>query len=307
MRTIAIILMLFFAGNAVGQVGINNDGSAPDPSAMLEVKSSNTGFLPPRVADTSSVANPAEGLMIYDLSSHCMRYFNGTQWSECLGVYSGTGGNTNFSCGDQLTDSRDGKAYATVQIGNQCWMAENLNIGTRINGTSNQTNNGTIEKYCYNDLESNCDIYGGLYQWNEAMQYSTTPGAQGICPAGWHIPTDDEWKTLEITLGMNSWEADQTGGRGGDEGSKMASRADLWNDGALENGSNNFGSSGFDALPAGAKWNTNFINLHDRAYFWSSTESNGNPYTRELWYNDAGVYREHRAKNLGFSIRCVKD
>jgi len=89
-----------------------------------------------------------------------------------------------------FTDARDGKTYNTVLIGTQCWMRENLNIGTRIDGSQNQTDNGTIEKYCYDDLESNCDIYGGLYQWDEAMQYVTTQGVQGICPAGWHLPTD---------------------------------------------------------------------------------------------------------------------
>ncbi|NVN96881.1 hypothetical protein HXX01_01400, partial [Candidatus Nomurabacteria bacterium] len=65
-----------------------------------------------------------------------------------------------------------GHTYNTVQIGPQCWLKENLNLGTRINGSQNQTNDNQIEKYCYNDLESNCDIYGGLYQWNEMMQYS---------------------------------------------------------------------------------------------------------------------------------------
>jgi uncharacterized protein (TIGR02145 family) len=63
-------------------------------------------------------------------------------------------------------------------------MAENLNIGTRIDGANNQANNGTIEKYCYSDNTSNCDTYGGLYQWDEAMQYVTTEGTQGICPSG---------------------------------------------------------------------------------------------------------------------------
>jgi len=70
------------------------------------------------------------------------------------------------SCGNPFTDSRDGKTYNTVQIGDQCWFKENLNVGTRINGVQEQTDNSVIEKYCYADLESNCDIYGGLYQWH---------------------------------------------------------------------------------------------------------------------------------------------
>ena len=82
-------------------------------------------------------------------------------------------------------------------------MAENLNVGTRISGSSNQTNNSIIEKYCYDDLEANCNTYGGLYQWDEAMQYSATEGVKGICPTGWHLPTDAEWTTLADFLAEN--------------------------------------------------------------------------------------------------------
>ncbi len=127
-------------------------------------------------------------------------------------------------------------------------MAENLNVGSMINGSSNQTNNGIIEKYCYDDNTSNCDTYGGLYQWEEMMQYVTTPGAQGICPDGWHLPTDEEFKTMEMALGMSQGEADDTGWRGTDEGGKMKeSGTTHWyspNMGATN-------SSGFTALPGG--------------------------------------------------------
>src|ERR1035437_6043772 len=74
-----------------------------------------------------------------------------------------------------------GKTYHTVLIINQCWLKENLDIGTRIDGSVEQTNNNTIEKYCINDDLAYCTTYGGLYQWNEAMQYVNTPGIQGIC------------------------------------------------------------------------------------------------------------------------------
>ncbi|MDK2899267.1 MAG: hypothetical protein PWQ10_454, partial [Patescibacteria group bacterium] len=75
-----------------------------------------------------------------------------------------------------------------LTIGNQTWSKTNLNIGTMITGATNQTNNSIIEKYCYNNTESNCTTYGALYQWDEAMQYTNTEGAQGICPTGSHIP-----------------------------------------------------------------------------------------------------------------------
>jgi len=93
--------------------------------------------------------------------------------------------------------------YSTVQIGSQVWMGENLNVGTRINGVKNQINNDTIEKYCYNDDENNCNVYGGIYLWDEMMQYSTVEGSQGICPTGWHLPSDSEWTVLTNYLGGN--------------------------------------------------------------------------------------------------------
>ncbi|MFT4535026.1 MAG: hypothetical protein ACJA1A_001388 [Saprospiraceae bacterium] len=101
-----------------------------------------------------------------------------------------------------IIDSRDSKLYKTVTVGTQNWMAENLNYGTQIDGISDQTDNSIKEKYCYADIPANCTTYGGLYQWDEIMQYETTGVIQGLCPIGWHIPTDDEWKTLEMALGM---------------------------------------------------------------------------------------------------------
>ena len=101
-----------------------------------------------------------------------------------------------------MIDERDDQQYNTVLIDEHCWLAENLNYGTRIDGINDQINNSVAEKYCYDDLESNCDIMGALYQWNELMDYSTVEGSQGICPDGWHIPSDGEWIQLEIFLGI---------------------------------------------------------------------------------------------------------
>jgi hypothetical protein len=80
-------------------------------------------------------------------------------------------------------------------------MAQNLNVGKRVNTLntasphSDVSTNGIIEKYCYGNNPANCDIYGGFYDWNEMMNYNTTPGAQGICPPGWHVPTASESPT----------------------------------------------------------------------------------------------------------------
>jgi len=110
-----------------------------------------------------------------------------------------------FTCGNNLQDIRDNKIYPTVQIGSQCWMRKNLNYGTAIQGTTEQTDNCVNEKYCYNDDQTQCGIYGGLYQWDELMAYNNTPGSQGLCPPGWHVPTQAEWMTLfnaNLTQGL---------------------------------------------------------------------------------------------------------
>jgi len=102
----------------------------------------------------------------------------------------------SFNCGQNLTDIRDNKVYSTVQLGTQCWMQKNLNYGTSLQGNAEQTDNCINEKYCYSDNAANCTLYGGLYQWDELMAYTNTPGAQGLCPPGWHVPTQTEWNTL---------------------------------------------------------------------------------------------------------------
>ncbi|MEI7723798.1 MAG: FISUMP domain-containing protein, partial [Bacteroidota bacterium] len=99
-------------------------------------------------------------------------------------------------CGNSMIDYRDNKIYPTVQIGSQCWMASNLNFGNMSNFTVSQVDNCIVEKYCFNDSEANCTQFGGLYQWDELMRYDPVPGGQGLCPPGWHVPTDLEWLIL---------------------------------------------------------------------------------------------------------------
>jgi|GEM_PF-2236667 len=201
----------------------------------------------------------------------------------------------SWTCGTNFTDPRDNKIYGTVQIGTQCWMKQNLNIGSRISGSTGQSNNGVIEKYCYNNSESNCTTYGGLYQWNEMMQYSTTPGVQGICPPGWHIPTDAEWTTLTTYLGGES----VAGGKMKEAGTAHWSSPNT--------GASN--SSGFTAFPGGRR-NTDgsFYNLSYVGNFWSSSVSVASyAWSQILGYNDAVVIRGGSNKSYGFSVRCLKD
>jgi len=180
-------------------------------------------------------------------------------------------------------------------IGAKCWFVQNLNIGIRINGSLEQTDNQDIEKYCYFDLESNCDIYGDLYQGDEMMQYTATEGIQGICPAGWHLPTDGEWTVLTTYLGGE----DVAGGKMKEAGTAHWSSP---NTGATN-------SSGFTALPGGARdYDGSFNGITYNAYFWSSTEySTTHAWYRYLYYYDVAVFRNYYGKVSGFSSRCCQD
>jgi len=213
----------------------------------------------------------------------------GSSYDEVSVSFSGS-----FACGDILIDSRDSQQYATVLIGSQCWMAKNLNIGQMVLGTANQTNNSIIEKYCYDDLATHCNSHGGMYQWDEMMGYTTTESVQGICPDGWHIPSDNEWKILEISLGMTQAEADMGNTwRGANVGT------------ALKDG----GTSGFDALLGGGRWNNGaFMWTGQMGYYWTSTESGTNAWRRCFSSTDHTVGRwDTFSKIFGFHVRCVKN
>ncbi len=105
--------------------------------------------------------------------------------------------NSSFACGTSLTDVRDGHIYTTAFLAGHCWMTENLNYGTILTGTPaySQSDNCQAEKYCV-PADVTCSNYGGLYQWDELMDYSNTPGTKGLCPPGWHVPSDTEWQQL---------------------------------------------------------------------------------------------------------------
>ncbi|MEZ5198318.1 MAG: FISUMP domain-containing protein [Bacteroidales bacterium] len=204
------------------------------------------------------------------------------------------------NCPSNVADL-DGNTYNTIVIGNQCWMAENLNVGIMVFNGTNQGSNGIIEKYCYQNSSTNCDVYGGLYQWDEMMQYVFTEGTQGICPPNWHLPTDAEWCTLEqevdstIICNTNGW-------RGIDGGSKLQEEGNShWN-----GNFNATNSSGFTALPGGYSTGS-FGGLNDYAYFWTSSVNGSSSINRRLGFNTEQVNRNFNNQNYGFSVRCIKD
>ena len=197
-----------------------------------------------------------------------------------------------WQCGDTI--NYEEQIYNTVLIGSQCWMKENLNVGTMIPGGQNQTNNSQIEKYCYNDNPDSCIVYGATYQWDEVMQYISTPGIQGICPTSWHVPTSDEYTTLSFFLGGVS----EAGGKMKEVG--LAHWASP-NAGATN-------ESGFTGLPGG-DYTIYFSGIREFGYFWTSTETNDTQagYKRLQYPNSYLSGGTGGLKSWSKSVRCLKN
>jgi uncharacterized protein (TIGR02145 family) len=193
-------------------------------------------------------------------------------------------------------DERDSTVYKYVTIGSQTWMAENLNY------------NSGSDSYCFNDDASNCDTYGRLYTWGAAMDGTTSSsaspsGVQGICPDGWHLPSDDEWETLA------SYVANESGltGYSYDDwtqiGKLLKANSDLW---SFNTGTDDYGFSG---LPGGYRYSSgSYINVGDYGYWWSSTEnSSTGAYYRRLSSNYHFFSRDDKSKTNAYSVRCLQD
>ena len=220
----------------------------------------------------------------------------GTKYSDYISFTTQSDPNASWEPGDYWTDPRDGQKYKTVQIGSQVWMAENLNVGTRIDGIYDAEDNGIIEKYCYDDSQFNCDDYGGLYQWNELMNYTAIECARGICPDGWHVPSDDEWKDLESCLGMDASELDLFDVlRSIDEPLGILAG----------------GSTGFNALMGGGRTYVDgeFRNMGDYGYFVTSTLFDVDNVIIRIVSGESGGIMRSNSVHLpsGYSVRCIKD
>ena len=213
---------------------------------------------------------------------------------------------TNILCPGTPTVTYEGQVYNTIQIFSQCWLKENLNVGTMIPGTQEMSNDSIIEKYCYNNNFNNCNFYGGLYRWDEMMQYTSQQGVQGICPPGWHLPTDEDWKVLEGAVdsqyGIGDPEWDMDSDRGFDAGTNLKS-INGWYSGS--NGTDLFGFSG---RPGGNYESSFFVLRSYWGYWWTSTESsNYNAMSRGLRFSGQEVQGGGFPKGLGFSVRCLRD
>ncbi len=195
-----------------------------------------------------------------------------------------------------LVDGRDGQTYKTVRIGEQIWMAENLNYGKVVDNCQ-QTDNGIIEKTLYENDTSLPKIYGGLYTWNQAMNWQRGEGSQGICPDGWYIPSLTDWQKLVNYLGADS------------AGQMMK----VGKDAAVPWDGNN--RSGFSAIPSGVAYQKHFGRKGHWAVYWSSSEVNEDyAWFAQLdgfWYPEPPKYKilylgNYYLKDNAFSIRCVR-
>lgn len=205
---------------------------------------------------------------------------------------------TTSDCPSTVTD-RNGNSYNTVLIGTQCWMKDNL-----------KTSGG--QTYYPGGSPENEATYGLLYKWETVMSHSSSSnsnpsGVQGICPSGWHVPSDAEW--TQLTDYVSSQNSYCCNGNSDNIAKALASTTDWISssyDCVVGNNPSSNNATGFSALPAGNY--RGFYDVADNTVFWSATETdNTNAYTRSLYYNRAGVSRSFHEKTNGCSVRCVKD
>jgi uncharacterized protein (TIGR02145 family) len=284
-----IVMQLLFSNAIFSQIGVNTDGSQPNSSSMLDVKSTTKGLLIPRMtaSQRTSISSPVTGLMVFQTDAPAGFYFyNGTKWVGLSDLGSMTG------CTDY-----DGNAYPTIMIGTQEWTAENLRVKHYRNGDAILvvTDNTawaalTTGAYCWYNNDGNTNFkYGILYNW-----YAVTD-SRNLCPAGWHVPSEAECQVLFTYLGG----ADFIGG-------KIKSVSDLWTSPNVDATNN----SGFSCLPGGFRWGDTgiFAAINIAGLWWTSSEySSISAYEHEVDYNQSNIYQVGHYKSGGFNVRCVRD
>ncbi len=274
---------------------ISGDGEL----SSIRLKPNSSGAFPETAAGTFATIGEGETFKVF--------VNDGEYWHEL----SYNQACNTFGCG--ICEDYDGNIYSTVQIGGQCWMAENLKTthykdGTPISHVTNSMSWAGLDisstgAYCYfiNDTTYIND-YGFMYNWY------AVDDACGLCPDGWRVPSDNDYKTLEIYLGMDPTEADGEGWRGTDQGSQLADGYDLWTNGTLRNNSQ-FGTSDFMALPAGLRDEDGFyVDMSSIIFFWTSSEqSSVQAWQRALYYANSGLGRDNYSKIFGLSVRCIRE
>jgi len=214
----------------------------------------------------------------------------------------------DMNSGAGTVEDIDGNRYKTITIGKQEWMAENLRVTRFRNGekipkvtnNSDWANLSAGARCVHSNDDGQLPTYGYLYNWSAVLD------SRRLAPEGWHVPTDEDWKELEMLLGMSQSEADGISWRGTDVGGKLKERGtSRWKD--PNTGATN--ETGFTALPGAFRaFNGMFYPVGEGCGFWTSSECDRDTaWNRGLDYKNTAVYRYSYPKKRGFSVRCVKD
>jgi uncharacterized protein (TIGR02145 family) len=291
MKKIILLLLVYLAAGWIGaraQVAINTDGSPPDPSAMLDVQSTSKGVLIPRMSavERLSIQSPHTGLLVYQIdAAKGFYYYADSNWimieKQC--------GETVYMEG--VWQWYEGQNIHTIRIGSQCWMRENLHVPP---------------SHCYS---GDCNHTGSLYFWDEMMVGATVPGSRGICPSGFHIPTDYEWSILFSYLDSYTNSANEfllPGIHGTDAGIKVKSTS-YWTT-PVSSPYYEDDLSGFDALGSGYYTN-NYYGLNQESIFWTSSQiGQVFAYAYRILDNSGQVEKIELIKSSrACSVRCIKD
>ena len=217
-----------------------------------------------------------------------------------------------FICGTSTVSDVEGHIYNTVQIGQQCWMKENMRATKYSDGTSitqaSVSQESSTTRYYYDPGQA--ANYGYLYNWPAAKgPSSVSANNQGICPTGWHVPSDGEWTQLVQYVGGQS---NYLCSNNSSYIAKALASTTGWNSCtytcAVGNTPSSNNATGFSAVPAGYHSGSSFYNSGGNAYFWSSTEYNSSgAYTRYLYNDGALVHSNYNGKSRGYSVRCLRD
>jgi len=226
---------------------------------------------------------------------------------------------TSFNCGEGHPITIGSNSYETVQIGTQCWTKTNMRETKDKNGNDFINGLTAAAGSFYDDEDAviyipteekwNVNNSSVTYDENTFGYYYNWVAANNVCPDGWHLPSDEEWNTMEATVSGSDWQTSYETSRGwrGDHAGKLAG-GDSWHTSSTANAPGNttysgWGASGFSAVPAGLCSGSSFFYAGDCAYFWSSTQDGA----RNLYYGYAGVSRYYNYKSSRYSVRCLRD
>jgi uncharacterized protein (TIGR02145 family) len=240
------------------------------------------------VTSTSSTSYINTGLLSGTTYYYKVSAYNGAGESSLSSYASATTTNSVVTPpdGETFIDTRDNKIYKKVKIGNQWWMGENLNYAV--------SNTSTDSSWCYENNADSCAKYGRLYNWNTAMagsagSWANPSGVRGVCPEGWHLPSNAEWEALMVAAGGYST-----------AGKKLKSKSGWYDNG---NGTDDYG---FSALPGGYYLRGSFDYVGSESYWWLATErDSGVAYRQSIYYKNDNVNGAGGNKGCGFSVRCV--